>query len=98
VALVVYDNALNGPYLSDGFTQDGNPGFTCQESGGTGPFCDVTYAGGPARDGNYALTISAPDLVSTPEPAPVGLFCVGVGFLAALKRRKLNSNPFGGYR
>jgi hypothetical protein len=92
VALAVYDNALNGPYLSDGFTQDGNPGFTCQETGGTGPFCDVTYAGGPARDGDYALTVSAADLVALPEPAPAGLFCIGVCFFAALllRRRRLN--------
>ncbi len=102
VALVVYDNALVDSDLSDGFTQtqDSNPGFTCQESGGTGPFCDVTTALGTARNGNYALTISANDLVSTPEPSPFGLFCIGGCFFAALllKPRKLNGNQSGGKR
>lgn len=100
VALVVYDNALAGSDLSDGFTQDGNPGFTCQETGGTGPFCDVTTALGTARDGNYALTVSANDLVATPEPASDTLLLVpGILFGATLfRRRRLNEKRFGGDR
>jgi hypothetical protein len=101
VALAVYDNLLVSQDLSDGFTNDGNPGFTCQ--GGPGVFCDLTYAGNPSRDGDYALTISADDdLVTstTPEAASAGLCCIGGCFFAALllRRRSFYGNRFGGYR
>jgi hypothetical protein len=103
VALAVDDNLLVNQDLLDGFTNDGNPGFTCSESDATGTFCDVTFAGNPSRDGDYALTISAGDdlvISTTPEPASAGLFCIGGCFFAALllRRRNFYGYRFGGYR
>jgi hypothetical protein len=69
LALVEYDNQPNDMFLADGFTQDANPSFTCSEFGLTGNFCDVTTALGTSRNGNYAVSVSASDTVSTPEPA-----------------------------
>ncbi len=92
VALAVYDNSLNGPYLSDGFAQDGNPGFTCEESGTDGTFCDVTYAGGPSRDGDFTRLrwrlIPSTIRRNRRQPAYSVLECA---FFAALllRRRKL---------
>lgn len=86
LALAVDDNAPNDGFLADGFKQDGNPGFTCMETGGSGPFCDVSTALGTARNGDYAVYIAAPDLVA-PEPSTLLLMGGGV-VLLALRRRK----------
>lgn len=86
LALVEWDNTAIDT-LSDGFKQDGNPGFTCAEFGTDGNFCDVTTAVGTRRSGDYALTISAADLVAaaTPEPASFALFC-SASLIALLRR------------
>jgi hypothetical protein len=91
VALVEWDNVSNG-LLSDGFKQDGNPGFTCGEFGLTGNFCDTTTAVGTLRNENWALAISGTDF-STAVPEP-GTFLLGVAgcFVTALVRRRLQRN------
>ena len=65
----VFDNNPLGRFVTDGFVQDGNPGFTCQEAGTSGTFCDVTTALRTTRTGNYAIAIIGADSVSTPSPA-----------------------------
>jgi hypothetical protein len=92
LALVEYDNEPNDSFLGDGFVQDGNPGFTCAEFGQTGNFCDVTTALGTARDGNYAVSVTAADIVATPEPAAISLFWLGSCFFAALLFRRRGWN------
>ena len=59
-----------------GFAEDGNPGCTCAEFALMGSFCDVTAAPGTQRDGKYAVSLSAADMVSTPEPAAFSMLCV----------------------
>ncbi len=69
----------NGPVgtLSQGFTQDGNPNFTCPAG-----FCDVFSN---QRNGNWAVDILGVDFAtSTPEPAtflgvPVAMAMLGLG-------------------
>ena len=89
LALVEWDNTTTDGFLPDGFTQDGNPGFTCAEFGQSGNFCDVTTATGTQRNGNYAVQISGVN-VASPEPStliPVAL----AGILIALQRRKIQA-------
>lgn len=93
LALVVWDNTSDG-IQSDGFFQTGNPGFTCAEFGLTGNFCDVTTALGALRTGNYAVEISANDLV-TPEPSPFALIGIGGAVLLSKGRRRLRKNTRG---
>lgn len=90
LALVVWDNTTTDGILTDGFTQTGNPGFTCAEFGQTGNFCDVTTALGTVRDGNYAVEISAQNLVipGVPEPSTLTLMGIAGGLLLASRRRK----------
>jgi MYXO-CTERM domain-containing protein len=88
LALVVWDNTSLDGNLFDGFTQDGNPGFTCVEAGVTGNFCDVTTATGVSRTGDYAVAITGADSAQVaPEPAS---FALGFSALlaAALMRRR----------
>jgi hypothetical protein len=88
LALAVYDNVPAGNFVADGFTQDGNPGFTCQETFTSGSFCDVT-AIGLTRTGDYAISFDGADSVSQvgiPEPGSMGLLLAG-GALTALLRR-----------
>jgi hypothetical protein len=88
LALAVYDNRPVDTAVADGFIQDGNPGFTCQEAGTSGNFCDVT-ALGQSRTGNYAISISGADSASqlgAPEPGTMFLLFAG-GALTVLRRR-----------
>jgi hypothetical protein len=89
LALAVYDNTPVDTSVADGFVDDGNPGFTCQEAGTSGNFCDLTTALGTSRTGNYAIAISGADSVTqlgVPEPSSMLLLLAG-GALATLRRR-----------
>ena len=87
LVLAVYDNRPVDTSLADGFIQDGNPGFTCQEMSTSGNFCDVT-ALGQSRTGNYAISISGADSASqvgTPEPGSMFLLLSGAA-MTVLRR------------
>jgi hypothetical protein len=87
LALAVLNNNPVGMFASDGFVEDGDPGFTCQEAGTSGSFCDLTTALGTSRTGSYAISISGADsVVNLPEPGSLLLLLAG-GALAALLRR-----------
>jgi hypothetical protein len=93
LALAVYDNTPAGTSVAAGFVQDGNPGFTCQETGTSGSFCDVTDLLGPSRTGNYAIAITGADSVTpagVPEPGSMLLLISGA-LAGLLKRRDSNS-------
>jgi hypothetical protein len=79
-------------FLPDGFTQTGNPGFTCAEFERTGGFCDTTTAVGDERSSRYAVTIMG-SAVSTPEPGTLAL--VFGAALAGLTRRLLTREAPG---
>jgi hypothetical protein len=91
LALAVFDNNPAGLFVTDGFVQDGNPGFTCQEKGTSGSFCDVTTALGTTRTGNYAIAITGADSVTTPEPGSMLLLFAGGGLIALRRRHSFNS-------
>jgi hypothetical protein len=89
LALAVYNNTPVDTSVADGFVEDGNPGFTCQEAVTSGSFCDLTTAFGTSRTGDYAVSISGADTVTqlgVPEPGSMLLLLAG-GALAALLRR-----------
>lgn len=96
LALAVDDNSPVDTLASDGFVQDGNPGFTCQEAAGSGNFCDVTTAFplDNVRTGNYAISIAGADSVlpitSTPEPGSMLLLLTGCALTALLLRRSIS--------
>jgi hypothetical protein len=92
LALAVDNNTPLGGFASDGFVEDGNPGFTCQEFGG-GSFCDVTTAFGASRTGNYDIAITGADsAVNLPEPGSFLLLFAG-GAWIGLRRRRFSSRP-----
>jgi hypothetical protein len=90
LALAVYDNRPVDSDVADGFVQDGNPGFTCNELGASGSFCDVTTALGVSRTGDYALSISGADSATpvVPEPAS-GTLLLTCGAIIVLRRRRI---------
>ncbi len=96
LALAVDDNAPVDTFASDGFVQDVNPGFTCQEAGGSGNFCDLTAAFplDNARTGDYAISIAGADAVSPvidlPEPGSMLLLLTGCALTALLRRRSIS--------
>ena len=95
LALAVLDNRPVDNILADGFIQDGNPGFTCQEFGISGSFCDVTTALGTSRTGDWALTVTGADLASqvgVPEPGTL-IMVSAAGALAMLLRRFRSKFP-----
>jgi hypothetical protein len=67
LALAVYDNAPVDASVSDGFVEDGNPGFTCQQAGVSGSFCDLTTIFGTSRTGTYAVAITGADSIAEPD-------------------------------
>jgi hypothetical protein len=91
LALAVYNNSPVDTSVADGFVEDGNPGFTCQEAGTSGNFCDLTTVSGTSRTGNYAIAITGADSVTelgVPEPGSMLLLLAG-GALATLRRRSI---------
>jgi hypothetical protein len=87
LALAVLNNNPVDTAATDGFVEDGDPGFTCVEAGTSGSFCDLTTALGTSRTGNFAIAITGADsVVNLPEPASV-LLLLGGGALIALRRR-----------
>jgi hypothetical protein len=89
LAFAVWDNVPNRA-LSDGFRQDGNPGFTCAEFSLSGQFCDTGTALGVARTGDYAVAISGEGVefpAAVPEPSTLALSLVFV-IPAILKIRR----------
>ena len=92
LALAVYDNPPNGNFPRDGFTQDSNPGFTCQETFTTGNFCDVSDLG-VTRTGDFAITFTGADSVievgagAAPEPTTIALFSAAGALLFLVRRR-----------
>lgn len=90
LALSVWDNVASTGFLADGFTQTGNPGFTCAEASLSGEFCDVTDALYRPRTGNWALAFTGVDTVAdtgVPEPSTWWPVLSG-GLLGALRRRR----------
>jgi hypothetical protein len=87
LALAVLDNTPIDTSVTDGFVDDGNPGFTCAEAGTSGSFCDLTTALGTSRTGNYAISITGADSVTGPEPGSVFLLLAGGVLIALLRRR-----------
>jgi hypothetical protein len=97
LALAVDDNRPVDTSVADGFVQNGNPGFTCTENGGSGEFCDVTAAfpTDNMRTGNFAISVTGADSVSesgVPEPGSMLLLLAGGGFTALLRRRSISRN------
>ena len=64
--------------------------LTPQEAGTSGSFCDLTTALGTTRTGNYAVSITGADSVTTPEPGSILLLFAG-GAWIALRRRHFSS-------
>jgi hypothetical protein len=91
LALAAFDNTPVGTAVSDGFVQDGNPGFTCQEAGTSGSFCDLTTALGTSRTGNYAIAITGADSATTPEPGSIFLLFAGGALIAVRRRHSFDS-------
>jgi hypothetical protein len=87
LALAVFNNTPVGNFAVDGFVDDGDPGFTCQEAGTSGSFCDLTTALGTTRTGNYAVAITGADSITTPEPGSILLLFAAGGSIALLRRR-----------
>jgi len=103
LALAVDDNRPVDTSVSDGFIQDGNPGFTCSENGGSGEFCDVTAAfpSDNTRTGNFAISIAGADAVTgpgttTPEPGSIVLLLGGGVLMALWRPRRSRTTLFNG--
>lgn len=85
LALSVQDNVPVDGFLADGYTQTGNPGFTCAEAGLTGQFCDVTDALFRVRTDAWALAFTGVSSVTdTTVPEPGSGWLVVWGALAAV--------------
>jgi hypothetical protein len=91
LALAVYNNTPVDTLVTDGFVEDGDPGFTCQNAGTSGSFCDLTTALGTTRTGDYAIAITGADSVGTPEPGSILLLLAGGALTALLRRHSFSS-------
>ena len=101
LALAEWDSVPVDGLLADGFTQQGNAGFTCAEVGQTGDFCDATTALYTSRTGNYAISIDGADVLSdsaVPEPSSLLLAAGAFGLLLCcrpIRSRNTTLNPKG---
>jgi len=90
-ALAVDDNRPLGNFVSDGFFDDSNPGFTCAGAGGA--FCDLTDSvNNTPRTGAWAISFLGTGFVNeveTPEPGSLILLSAGFGLIALSRRRLL---------
>jgi hypothetical protein len=84
LALAVDDNTPVDTSVADGFIQDGNPGFPCQEAGSSGSFCDLTTALGTSRTGDDAISITGADLRHAVGSSGAGQYAL------AFDRRRLD--------
>jgi hypothetical protein len=91
LALVVDNNSPVDTSVTDGFVDDGDPGFTCVEAGTSGSFCDLTTALGTSRTGNFAIAITGADSVTSPEPGSMLLLLAGGALTGLLRRRSFRS-------
>ena len=57
-ALAVFDDTPVNTAVTDGFADDGDPGFTCLQEGTSSSFCDLTTALGTTPTGTYASAIT----------------------------------------
>ncbi len=92
VVLSVSGNDSTDGFLSDGFTQSGNPGFSCAFNPG-GQFCDQSFATMPSRTGNWALAFTGFDSVvdttaTVPEPSTCWLILSGALLMTLRSLRK----------
>ncbi len=94
VSVQEYDNFANGPNLSNGFARTGQGNFTAAFGCAAGKFCDVSgVPAGNSRTGNWEFDIlgvnsaSLPGGGSAPEPASIALLLLGVGGIAAARRK-----------
>jgi hypothetical protein len=85
IAISVWNNVPLDGFLPHGYSQDGNPGFTCGEFGRGGEFCDTTTGAGPERSPGYAVTVSG-SAVFTPEPGTLALV-VGAALVVLVRKR-----------
>jgi hypothetical protein len=91
LALAVLNNSPVGTAVSDGFVEDGDPGFTCTEAGTSGSFCDLTTALGASRTGDYSIAITGADSAVGPEPSSVFLLLAGGALIALGRRHRFSS-------
>lgn len=97
VSVMQYDNFANGPNLSDGFGDTGNPTFTSAFGCSNGRFCDVDASN---RTGAWAFDILGVDTASVPpppisgvpEPATVSMMIAGLGLVALFGKRRYSAS------
>jgi len=95
VSVMQFDNFANGPNLSNGFLNTGNPTFTSFFGCSNGRFCDVTASN---RTAAWAFDILGVDTATTPqppggvpEPATVSMMIAGLGLIALFGKRRYAS-------
>lgn len=104
VAVMQYDNFANGPNLSNGFQNTGNPNFATAFNGGTcgtNQFVDVAGAGANScRDSHWAFDILGVNSATGPGggggtqvPEPNVSLLLGIGLLGvvALSRKAIRA-------
>lgn len=100
VAVMEYDNFANGPFLSDGFTRNGQGNFTAVDGFTECPdnqpaFNDVSGEVGCGRTNKWAFdilgvesAIVGPPPAGAPEPLTLSLFAGGLAGLGFGRRKR----------